>query len=190
MNNKPKLVIVTGRPGSGKTTLSKELGKILYSPVVNRDEIKEGYVNTFNIKHDKLPKDTNKIVSEIFFKNIELLLSNKVSVVAEAAFQHKIWEPEIIKFKNYSDIFIIYCEIDADVAAKRHLERGINNPKREFFHGDKRVSDFKKTGIVLPAGKYEPPSIEVPTIRVSTLNGYNPELEQIRKQIVSQGKSK
>jgi adenylate kinase family enzyme len=63
MNHKPKLVIVTGQPGSGKTTLSKELGKLLYLPVISRDEIKEGYVNTFNVPHHKLPGDTNKIAT-------------------------------------------------------------------------------------------------------------------------------
>lgn len=185
MNAKPKLVIVTGRPGSGKTTLAKELGKLLYFPVVIRDEIKEGYVNTFNIRHNKLPGDTNKTVSEIFFKNIALLLSNKVSVIAEAAFQHKVWEPEVARLKKYSKMCIIICEVDAEIAAKRHLERGLHNPRREFFHGDKRVSHFKKTKIVLPAEKYEPPVVEAPTIKVRTLNGYTPKLEKIIKQIVS-----
>ena len=187
MKHKPKLklIIVTGRPGSGKTTLSKELGKILYLPVVNRDEIKEGYVNTFNIKHDKLPKDANKIVTETFFNIIEFLLSNNVSLIAEASFQHRVWEPKIKKFKKNSDIFIVICEVDAEVSAKRHLKRGINEPKREFYHGDKRVTHFKRTGIFLPAGEYEPPSIDVPTIRISTLDGYSPKLDKIRKQIIS-----
>lgn len=183
MNNKPKLVIITGRPGSGKTTLAKELGKTLHFPVISRDEVKEGYVSTFNVQHDELPQDTNKVVSEIFFKSIEFLLSNNVSVIAEAAFQHNIWEPEMSRLKNYSDVFIVYCEIDAEVAAKRHLERGINDSTREFFHGDKRVSHFKETRTALPAEEYEPPSFKVPIIKVSTENGYNPELEQIKEQI-------
>lgn len=185
MPNKPKLVIITGRPGSGKTTLAKELGKLLYFPVVIRDEIKEGYVNTFNVRHDELPENTNKIASAVFFENIELLLTRNVSVIAEAAFQHHVWEPEVTKFRNYADVFVIICEIEAEVAAKRHLERGLNDPQRGFFHGDKRVAHFKETGIVLPPAEYEPPTLDAPTIKVSTLHGYDPELEEIRKQIVA-----
>ncbi|HET9712803.1 MAG TPA: AAA family ATPase [Pyrinomonadaceae bacterium] len=178
MRSKPKLVVVTGRPGSGKTTLSKQLGKLLYFPVVSRDEIKEGYVSTFNIRHDELPENTNKIASEVFFKTIELLLTNKVSVIAEAAFQHQVWKPEITKFRTYADVFVIICEIDAEVAAKRHIERSVRDPRRGFFHGDKQTES-----VLLPAG-YEPPILDVSTIKVCTVNGYDPELEEIRKQIV------
>jgi predicted kinase len=181
MDNKPKLIIVTGRPGSGKTTLSKELGRLLYLPLVNRDEIKEGYVNTFSVRHDELPDDTNKIASEVFFENIELLLTKNVSVIAEAAFQHRVWEPQITRFAEYSDVVLIVCEIDPQVAADRHLERGMNDPNRGFFHGDKRVAHFKETGVVLSPAEYEPPKLEVCTIKVSTLNGYDPPLEEIRK---------
>jgi len=176
MHNKPKLVVITGRPGSGKTTLSKELGKLLYFPVVSRDEIKEGYVNTFNIRHAELPQNTNKIATEVFFRTIELLLTNKVSVISEAAFQHQVWEPEIARFKKYVDVFVIICEIDPEVAAKRHLERDVNDPLRGFFHGDKPA--------VSPPAEYEPPVFEVPTIKVCTLNGYDPPLDEIRKQII------
>jgi broad-specificity NMP kinase len=185
MRHKPNLIIVTGRPGSGKTTLSKELGKILYLPVVIRDEIKEGYINTFNIRHDELPKDTNGVVTSIFFKDIEFLLSNNVSVIAEAAFQHHVWEPKVTELKKYANVVIVICEIDDEIAARRHLTRGVDEPKREFYHGDKRVTHFKETGEFLPATKYESPSLDVPTIKVSTLDGYNPKLEKVREQIVS-----
>ena len=49
MNDKPKCVIVAGRPGSGKNTLAVKLARALWMPVVSRDEIKEGYVNTFGV---------------------------------------------------------------------------------------------------------------------------------------------
>src|SRR2546426_6363156 len=41
MSRKPKCVIITGQPGSGKTTLAKKLGERLWMPVISRDEIKE-----------------------------------------------------------------------------------------------------------------------------------------------------
>ena len=86
MSSKPKLVIVTGLPGAGKTTLAKKLAEILYFPTVIRDELKEGYVNTFGVKHDSLPKDTNRIVSDFFFETIESFVSGKISLIAECAF--------------------------------------------------------------------------------------------------------
>ena len=175
-HTKPKLVVVTGPPGSGKTTLSKQLGKLLYFPVVSRDEIKEGYVSTFNIRHDELPENTNKIASEVFFRTVELLLSNKVSLIAEAAFQHQVWEPQIERFKKYADVFVIICVIEAEIAAQRHLERDLDDPKRRFFHG-----------AALRPAEYEPPVLDVPTIKVCTLNGYDPELEEIRKRTVDGG---
>jgi len=185
MSQKPKLIIITGRPGSGKTTLAKELGTTLNLPVVSRDEIKEGYVNTFKVRYDELPKDTNKTATEIFFKNIDFLLENNISLVAEAAFQHKVWEPEISKFQSAASLFMIICDIDPDLAAKRHLQRGLDNPKREFFQSDNRVAQYRKTGVVLPPGDYEAPSLDVPTLKVSTENGYSPDLKSIAEKILT-----
>ena len=67
MNSKPKCIIVTGRAGAGKTTLSKKLGRQLWMPVISRDEIKEGYVNTFGVKHDQLSPDTDGFVSNFSY---------------------------------------------------------------------------------------------------------------------------
>lgn len=184
-NHKPKLLIITGRPGSGKGTLSGKLGRMLWLPVISRDEIKEGYVNTFNTGHDNLPQDTNGMVTEIFFKNIDFLLSHNVSLIAEAAFQHQVWEPQVSRWKEMADIFLIICEVDADVATERHIKRGVDESKREFYHGDNKVIHFKKTGEVLPPGEYTPPSLDVPTLKVSTLDGYNPSLEMIKEKVAS-----
>ena len=67
--------------GSGKTSLSKKLAERLWMPVISRDEIKEGYVNTHGVKHDQLPPDTNSVVTNFFFEIANQYLAGKISVV-------------------------------------------------------------------------------------------------------------
>jgi Cdc6-like AAA superfamily ATPase len=183
MNSKPKCIIVTGRAGAGKTTLSKKLGQHLWMPVISRDEIKEGYVNTFGVKHDQLAADTDGFVSNFFFDIACQYLANKVSIIIEAAFQHSVWEWRMPKILELSHPYIILCSVDIDIAAQRHLQRGLANPQREFYHEDKRVSLFRATGEIGTPKPYVAPNFDVPTIKVSTENDYSPSLDEIAHQI-------
>src|SRR5438874_8601927 len=111
MKRKPKCIIITGRPGSGKTTFAKKLGERLWMPVISRDEIKEGYVNTFGVKHDQLPNDTDLIVTNFFFDVVDQYLTNNVSIIIEAAFQHKVWQPRMARIAEIASPLIIVCSI-------------------------------------------------------------------------------
>lgn len=186
MNPKPKCVIVTGRAGAGKTTLSKKLGRRLWMPVLSRDEIKEGYVNTFGVKHDRLPPETDRLVTDFFFDTAKKFLAGKISVIIEAAFQHPVWAWHMPKFIELGSPLIIVCTVDAETAAERHLQRGLENPRREFYHEDKRVTLFRATGETGTPQPYAPPNLDVPTLRVSTENEYSPDLEEIAFWIESQ----
>ena len=186
MNRKPKCIIITGRAGAGKTTLAKKLGEHLWMPVISRDQIKEGYVNTYRVKHDQLPADTDGLVTDFFFEIVNQYLAGKISVVIEAAFQHKVWEPRMPKILELASPMIVLCSVDDLIAARRHLQRGLENPNREFYHSDNRVVHYRKTGEFLSPASYEAPKFNVPTIEVSTDGEYIPSIDEIVKQIQSE----
>ena len=176
--NKPLLIVVTGRPGSGKTTLAHALAREVCCPVFCRDEFKEGLCVTEQKNHIELPPDTNGKVYEVFFRAVELLLRSRMTLVAEAAFQHKLWAPKLTPLLECADIRIVVCSLDPHVARSRFIERGLANPRREQFHRDTAVHAAKE-GIALPVGNYDPPRLPVPTLHVDTTSGYQPDMTSI-----------
>lgn len=187
MTQKPKCIIVTGRPGSGKNTLATKLAKALWMPLVSRDEIKEGYVNTFGVKHDELPPDANAKATEIFFNLVNQYLENQISIVIEAAFQHPVWAFRMPKIEELSTPIIIRCKIEDALAARRYLARGLADPNREYYHGDNMVIHYRKTGEILPYADFKKVQLDLPTIDVSTDGEYFPAISEIVKRIQSRG---
>lgn len=180
---KPYLLIVTGRPGAGKTTFAKTLGEALFMPVISRDQIKEGYVHTFGKKHSELPEDANAAVTGIFFDTLAMLTDRRVSVIAEAAFQHELWAARLEPLAEKARIHMLICRTDGQTALNRFVQRGLENPLREYFHGDKGV-DMARKGIPLTVSAYEEPHLALPTLYVDTSGDYRPSLAELKTVIL------
>ena len=180
---KPYLIAVTGRPGAGKSTFAHALGQRAFLPVISRDEIKEGYVHTFGKSHAELPEGANAEATRRFFDTAERLLDGGVSLIAEAAFQHKLWTPWLESMKCRARIILMICQAgDGSVELERFVQRGLENPLREYFHGDKDV-DMARRGLTVKAGPYEPPHLDVPTYSIDTAGEYHPSMEQLLHEI-------
>ncbi|MBX3051473.1 MAG: ATP-binding protein [Caldilineaceae bacterium] len=181
---RPVVVVVTGRPGSGKTTLAHRLAKALHCPLLSRDEFKEGYVRTQGRSHTALGAEVNGTIYYIFFKSVDFVVEQGVSVVIEAAFQHRLWERPLLALAEKARVAIVVCAVDPALARRRAIERGMADPKREYFHGDP-VTVAARQGIDTPPEEYSPPSLDVPTLTVDTSDGYAPGLADIGEFIAS-----
>ena len=174
---RPSLIVVAGRPGSGKTSLAHSLARAVRCPAICRDEIKEGFVNTTGQVGE--PGDAIAWhVYEAFFDTVKLLLGHRITVVAEAAFQHKAWAPKLEPLREIARIRIVLCAVDPELARWRHIQRGLADPARERFHHDRPVQAARE-GRALPLDDYDPPHLDVPTLTVDTTDGYRPALEAI-----------
>ena len=173
-----RLTVVTGRPGSGKTTLAHVVARAIRCPAICRDEIKEGLINSLTTVSAAQMDAAQRQATDVFFNTLELLLRQGITLVAEAAFQHKVWSPRLQPLTAIARTRIIVCTVDPEIARVRHIERGLADPERERFHGDAAVQAARE-GRELPIENYDPPRLDVPTLVVDTTDGYSPSLEQV-----------
>lgn len=176
--NKPLLLVVTGTPASGKTTLAHMLAGKINCPLISRDELKEGLVNTLNLAHTQLEKSVDMHVYDTFFETINLLISKQISIIAEAAFQHKLWKPKLLELSGRADIKIIICSCSIDLVKNRFANRLLHNADRERYHGDQSVAASKEQVDAL-IENYQPIQMNVPTLQVDTSDNYNPGIDAI-----------
>jgi hypothetical protein len=102
----PTLVVVSGPAGAGRTTLAHELARAVGCPAICRDEIKEGMVQA-NPGFRPAPGDPlTQRTFTTFFDVLDLLLRAGVTVVAEAAFQDRLWRPGLERLARLAEIRI------------------------------------------------------------------------------------
>ena len=183
----PFLIIVTGEPGSGKSTLAQILSKQICLPLVSRDRIKEGLVHTWQQSEESWPDNPNLEATELFFDTIRQMITSGCSLIAEAAFQHFLWEKYLTPFMESAKVRICLCAPgDRKTAHERFLERGLKDENRILFHGDSLVQ-IAKEGKVPAFPDYEPPHLPVPTFRIDTTEQYHPSLEELIPQLMDPG---
>jgi predicted kinase len=172
----PALVVVSGPMGSGKTTLAHRVAQAMGCPAICRDEIKEGMAHASPGFVAGPGDELTMRTLPVFFGVLELLLRAGVTTVAEAAFQDKVWRPGLEPLRELAGIRIVHCMVAADLAFRRSLLRGEENPLRAA-HADPGPADEARR--VRAHEAFDRVSIEAPWIEVDTTDGYRPGLPAI-----------
>lgn len=129
------MIIVTGAPATGKTTLSRNLAERFKFPVINKDETKELIFNNLEIKG----KDW-KVKIDITSLQLTLLLTEKLAqtgkiFIIEGNFENKYSRESFLDIKsryNYK-MLQLFCHTQEETLYERYIRRD-NSGERHPVH--------------------------------------------------------
>ncbi|MFJ3877079.1 AAA family ATPase [Streptomyces sp. NPDC090077] len=166
-----RVVAVTGRPGSGKTTLAAALAERLGWPLVARDTIKHAMVwNADGYRPG--PGDPYALRTlETMAAVLAAYTGAGVSVVAEAAYQEKLWRRALEGCAGRAEVRVVRCTVAPETAVQRMRERIEAEPGRLRAHTDAQY--------LAELPDFTPVDLGVPALDVDTGSGYRPGLDAV-----------
>jgi hypothetical protein len=145
-------------------------------PVVCRDEIKEGMVHAFGADFEPAAgDDLNEPTLAVFFEVLRVMVMAEVTVVAEAAFQDRLWRSGLGPLTKLARLRIVQCHVDPAIARERREAAADAGSGR--FHariiGDD-IEDWEEA-----FASFERLSIAEASIDVDTTHAFAPDLGEV-----------
>ncbi len=186
MPPQPTLVLVTGAPGSGKTTLSRSLAETLRLPWLSRDRLRTGLffaLGGWSEEPEAVPSRKESI--DVFLEAVELLLARRVSVVADYVLLREGF-PKGCRIPHLAKCVIV--ETSTPCATDRYLNRLRNDPflnrpavLRALGHSsiDDALTERSAGASAIGPLLFDVANTGLRTVTVDTTDGYVPSFEEI-----------
>jgi predicted kinase len=144
---KPVLIIVNGLPGSGKTTLAKQLAHDLSLPIFSRDGIYETLVDAFaGDKHEALGSAS---FSLLYYVVGSVIAAGQALIIEGFFGRPDLRTAELVRLQSHHDFepFQILCKADGAVLIERFLARA-SSSSRHAGHSDLEWLEQNKARLV------------------------------------------
>lgn len=155
MTAPPLLLVVTGPPASGKTSIARDLAERLRVPFVSKDMFKETLYEQLG-SGDELEPQIERAGLELLYRVVEAQLSAGVSVMAESNFDADSDLGPLRRLQREHDARLVqvYCTREKEQLLEHFVER-IEEGDRHPGHGDE-PEDAPEVERKLEEGVWDP----------------------------------
>lgn len=142
--NQPALIIVTGPPGAGKTTLARHLTQALRLPLFSRDTLKELLYDNLGAGDNEWRRRLGAATYPLLYAIAEQILIAGHSCLLETAFSAELDTPEFKRLNKLVDFqFIqIVCRAEPAILHERVTQR-FNNGQHPAHPGAMSFEDYQ-----------------------------------------------
>ena len=119
-----KLIIMTGAPASGKSSIAEFVGNKLGIDVISKDSFKIELFEKYGFTNHAEKKKLSIRGEEIMYETIEYYIEQDLDLIVDNNFKHFNVVRSILNHTNANvEVKCIYCVADYDILAKRYNER-------------------------------------------------------------------
>jgi len=183
---KASWIIITGPPGVGKTTLAHHLSQRLRLPLLTRDDVRSGHFFTQGGWSDRVGEVLNSPESvERFLELVDAYVTRGISLVSDVVVTEQFLADSVDHLQRSRPMMLALA---APEARSRYLARLASDPfmarqstlrtlgvRSIEEHLVRAATQHDEVTRVLCDGR----QIGVPTLEISTSNGYDPSLDAI-----------
>ncbi len=180
---KPYLIVITGFPGTGKSTLAAHLATKLNSVALSKDTIKEKVFDTLGTKDQAWSRQVSGTAHRIMDYIIEGELSAGRSLILESNFKPDVDSERFARFQSTYNCQLIQvlCWAQGDILFERFMER-----QRTTRHAG-HVIEIREEQLRedFAPGKCEPLHIDAPLLEFDTTDLEHLDEESLVRDILS-----
>ena len=188
--SRPWLIVVTGQPAAGKSTLAAWLGRQLRWPVISKDGIKEILFDELGWRDREWSRTLGRASVELLYYFAAIQLEAGISAILDNAFHRELASPPLqaLERRYRANVLQIICQADPAVLFERFKKRAESGVRHD---GHVDLQALEELAASLARGRPMQLDLGGQVLRLDTADfgalRYETVLEQVRAIVAGPG---